>query len=110
MLVLLSPFCSFRLEDVLMEESKLFLVFEFLNMDLKKYVDSLESGKYLDKKLIKSYVHQVRYGQIYGLIVKDNRFFVNDFSQYYLYMSPVFLYKFKLVYYQYPFILFIFLS
>lgn len=50
---------SFRLEDVLMEESKLFLVFEFLNMDLKKYMDSFPSGKYIDKKLVKSYCYQV---------------------------------------------------
>lgn len=42
-----------------MQESKLFLVFEFLNMDLKKYLDSFESGKYVDKKLVKSYCYQV---------------------------------------------------
>lgn len=44
-----------------MQESKLFLVFEFLNMDLKKYVDSFEQGKYLDKKLVKSYCYQVSF-------------------------------------------------
>lgn len=34
-----------KLEDVLMEESRLYLIFEFLAMDLKKYMDSLGSGK-----------------------------------------------------------------
>lgn len=34
-----------KLEDVLMEESRLYLIFEFLSMDLKKYMDSLGSGK-----------------------------------------------------------------
>uniref|UniRef100_A0A8C1H1S6 Cell division control protein 2 homolog n=1 Tax=Cyprinus carpio TaxID=7962 RepID=A0A8C1H1S6_CYPCA len=33
-----------RLLDVLMQESKLYLVFEFLSMDLKKYLDSIPSG------------------------------------------------------------------
>ncbi|MPC15959.1 cyclin-dependent kinase 1-like [Portunus trituberculatus] len=53
------------LEDVLMEESKLFLVFEFLNMDLKKYMDSLPSGKYIDKKLVKSYCYQLFQGILF---------------------------------------------
>lgn len=44
-----------------MQESKLFLVFEYLSMDLKKYVDSFESGKYLDKMLVKSYCYQVSF-------------------------------------------------
>lgn len=34
-----------KLEDVLMEEARLYLIFEFLSMDLKKYMDSLGSGK-----------------------------------------------------------------
>lgn len=34
-----------KLEDVLMEESRLYLIFEFLSMDLKKYMDSLGNGK-----------------------------------------------------------------
>ncbi|KAK8376055.1 hypothetical protein O3P69_008638 [Scylla paramamosain] len=48
-----------------MEESKLFLVFEFLNMDLKKYMDSLPSGKYIDKKLVKSYCYQLFQGILF---------------------------------------------
>lgn len=39
--------------DVLMQESKLYLVFEFLSMDLKKYLDSIPSGQYMDPMLVK---------------------------------------------------------
>ncbi|XP_069683771.1 cyclin-dependent kinase 1 [Periplaneta americana] len=46
------------LEDVLMEESRLYLIFEFLSMDLKKYLDSLGSSK-MDPKLVKSYLYQI---------------------------------------------------
>ncbi|CAG9861759.1 unnamed protein product [Phyllotreta striolata] len=47
------------LENVLMEEQKLYLIFEFLSMDLKKYLDKIEDGKYMDPKLVKSYMHQL---------------------------------------------------
>ncbi|XP_068211351.1 cyclin-dependent kinase 1 isoform X1 [Palaemon carinicauda] len=53
------------LEDVLMQENKLFLVFEFLSMDLKKYLDTFETGKYIDKKLVKSYCYQLFQGILY---------------------------------------------
>lgn len=43
----------FSLLDVLLQESKLYLVFEFLQMDLKKYMDSIPAGKYMDKELVK---------------------------------------------------------
>ena len=43
----------FSLKDVLLQENRLHLVFEFLSMDLKKYIDSIPSGKSMDKKLIK---------------------------------------------------------
>ena len=42
-----------RLEDVLMQENKLYLAFEFLSMDLKKYMDTIPSGEYMDKMLVK---------------------------------------------------------
>lgn len=51
----------FRLLDVLMQESKLYLVFEFLSMDLKKYLDSIPSGQYVDPMLVKvckNYIHE----------------------------------------------------
>lgn len=41
------------LEDVIMQENKLYLIFEFLNMDLKKYLDTIPSGQFMDKMLVK---------------------------------------------------------
>ena len=37
----------------MLQEANLFLVFEFLQMDLKRYMDSIPSGKYMDKELVK---------------------------------------------------------
>lgn len=42
-----------RLLDVLMQESRLYLIFEFLSMDLKKYLDSIPPGQYMDPMLVK---------------------------------------------------------
>lgn len=42
-----------RLLDVLMQESRLYLIFEFLSMDLKKYLDSIPAGQYMDPMLVK---------------------------------------------------------
>ncbi|XP_059609392.1 cyclin-dependent kinase 1 [Phlebotomus argentipes] len=47
------------LEDVLMEENRLYLIFEFLSMDLKKYMDSLPDDKMLGEELVKSYLYQI---------------------------------------------------
>ncbi|KAM7353822.1 cyclin-dependent kinase 1 isoform 1-T2 [Cochliomyia hominivorax] len=47
------------LEDVLMEENRLYLIFEFLSMDLKKYMDSLPPEKTLDSELVRSYIYQI---------------------------------------------------
>ncbi|KAK9887770.1 hypothetical protein WA026_000085 [Henosepilachna vigintioctopunctata] len=47
------------LEDVLMEESRIYLIFEYLMMDLKKYMDKIEKGKFMDPKLVKSYFYQL---------------------------------------------------
>lgn len=44
--------------DVLMEESKLYLIFEYLTMDLKKYMDSL-GNKLMEPAVVKSYLYQV---------------------------------------------------
>lgn len=44
--------------DVLMEESRLYLIFEYLTMDLKKYMDSL-GNKQLEPAVVKSYLFQV---------------------------------------------------
>ena len=52
--------CVYSLEDVLMEESRLYLIFEFLSMDLKKYLDSLGPNKLMDTNLVRSYLYQVK--------------------------------------------------
>lgn len=44
--------------DVLMEENRLYLIFEYLTMDLKKYMDTLGS-KLLEPSVVKSYLYQV---------------------------------------------------
>ncbi|XP_011796303.1 PREDICTED: cyclin-dependent kinase 1-like isoform X3 [Colobus angolensis palliatus] len=41
------------LQDVLMQDSRLYLIFEFLSMDLKKYLDSIPPGQYMDSSLLK---------------------------------------------------------
>ncbi|XP_041124767.1 cyclin-dependent kinase 1-B-like isoform X1 [Polyodon spathula] len=53
------------LQDVLMQESRLYLVFEFLSMDLKKYLDSIPSGQYMDRMLVKSYLYQIMQGIVF---------------------------------------------
>lgn len=47
------------LEDVIMEDNRLYLIFEFLSMDLKKYMDSLAPEKMMDSELVKSYMFQI---------------------------------------------------
>lgn len=47
------------LEDVIMEESRLYLIFEFLSMDLKKYMDSIPTDTFMDKELVRSYLYQI---------------------------------------------------
>ncbi|XP_064465676.1 cyclin-dependent kinase 1-like [Ornithodoros turicata] len=47
------------LQDVLIEKNGLFLVFEFLSMDLKEYIDTIPEDQQMDKKLVKSYMRQI---------------------------------------------------
>ena len=42
-----------------MEENRLYLIFEFLSMDLKKYMDSLPPEKLMDRELVRSYLFQI---------------------------------------------------
>ncbi|ESP03930.1 hypothetical protein LOTGIDRAFT_230226 [Lottia gigantea] len=53
------------LEDVLMQENKLYLVFEFLSMDLKRYMDTIPNGQFVDKMLVKSYTYQILQGILF---------------------------------------------
>ncbi|XP_022912947.1 cyclin-dependent kinase 1 [Onthophagus taurus] len=47
------------LQDVLLEESRLYLIFEYLPMDLKKYIDQLPKTTMMDPRLVKSYLYQI---------------------------------------------------
>lgn len=51
--------------DVLMQENKLYLVFEFLSMDLKKYMELLPANTLLEPQLVKSYLHQITQGILF---------------------------------------------
>nr|CBZ41239.1 CDK1b protein [Oikopleura dioica] len=45
---------------ILVEKEKIYLVFEFMPMDLKQYLDSLKSsGKFMREKLVRSYMFQL---------------------------------------------------
>ncbi|XP_040578801.1 cyclin-dependent kinase 1 [Lepeophtheirus salmonis] len=50
------------LQDVLMQENKLYLIFEFLTMDLKKFMDSKAK---MDMDLVKSYTYQILQGILF---------------------------------------------
>lgn len=43
----------YRLEDIVHQDLKLYLVFEFMEMDLKKYLDTLPAGKFMEPSLVK---------------------------------------------------------
>ncbi|XP_031445827.1 cyclin-dependent kinase 1 [Phasianus colchicus] len=53
------------LQDVLMQDARLYLIFEFLSMDLKKYLDTIPSGQYLDRSRVKSYLYQILQGIVF---------------------------------------------
>lgn len=48
-----------------MQEGKLYLVFDYLSMDLKKYIDSYGSGRNLEMTTIKSLTYQVGVPKIF---------------------------------------------
>lgn len=48
----------FSLKEILMDDSRLYLVFEFVPMDLKKFIDS-RPNKHLDESTTKSFTYQV---------------------------------------------------
>ena len=53
------------LEDILYQDSKLYLVFEYMQMDLRNYLDTLPSGQNIDDKLLKSYTYQILQGTMF---------------------------------------------
>ncbi|KAM7305264.1 cyclin-dependent kinase 1 [Ixodes scapularis] len=54
-----------RLQDVIMQENKVYLVFEFLSMDLKKHLDTLPKNQSMDTKTVKSYLKQILEGILF---------------------------------------------
>ena len=58
--------CIFIYQDVLMQEAKLYLIFEFLTMDLKKYMDTnIPKDGQMDAQLTKSYLYQLLQGILF---------------------------------------------
>lgn len=61
----ISMLCELRhpnvveLQDVIMEESRLYLIFEFLSMDLKRFLDSIPNNDRLEESIMKSFLFQV---------------------------------------------------
>uniref|UniRef100_A0A914YT90 Protein kinase domain-containing protein n=1 Tax=Panagrolaimus superbus TaxID=310955 RepID=A0A914YT90_9BILA len=53
------------LQCVIMEESRLYLIFEFLSMDLKKYMESEFGGKPMPPKLVKNLHFQILQGMCF---------------------------------------------
>lgn len=51
-----------KLHDVVHSNNKLYLVFEFLDQDLKKYMDSIPAGTMVSPQLVKSYLYQLLRG------------------------------------------------
>jgi len=54
------------LKDILMQEAKLYLIFEFLTMDLKQYMDkNIPKDGTMDPVLVKSYTYQLLQGLLF---------------------------------------------
>ncbi|CAG8452971.1 13373_t:CDS:2 [Ambispora leptoticha] len=51
--------------DIVYEEHKLYLVFEYLDMDLKRYLDSLHKNAFLSPDIVKKFMYQLLDGVAY---------------------------------------------
>uniref|UniRef100_A0A914CWV6 Protein kinase domain-containing protein n=1 Tax=Acrobeloides nanus TaxID=290746 RepID=A0A914CWV6_9BILA len=51
------------LEDVIMQDNRLYLIFEFLSMDLKRFMD--HNGHLMDETLLKSFLYQICQGMCF---------------------------------------------
>lgn len=69
------------LREILMDESRLYLVFEFVPMDLKKFIDS-RPKKHLDEATTKSFTYQV---DIFNSLIVIFLFLVTSFKCVYKY-------------------------
>jgi cyclin-dependent kinase 1 len=57
---------SFVFQDVIMQENRLYLIFEFLTMDLKKYIDTaVGENEMMNPQLVKSYTYQMLQGILF---------------------------------------------
>ncbi|XP_037957702.1 cyclin-dependent kinase 1-like [Teleopsis dalmanni] len=45
--------------DIVMDQYRLYLIFEYLSMDLKKYMDSMTPDTHIDKELVRRYLYQI---------------------------------------------------
>lgn len=54
-----------RMIDVVVEELRLHLIYDWMEMDLKKYMDTLPDGQMMDPELIRSYMFQITSGIVY---------------------------------------------
>ena len=50
-----------------MQDSRLYLIFEFLSMDLKKYLDSIPPGQFMDSSIVQNYLYQILQGILFCL-------------------------------------------
>ncbi len=54
-----------ELKDVVCSENKLYLIFEYLELDLRKFLESPQQTEYLDIELIRSFLYQLLEGIAY---------------------------------------------
>jgi len=55
-----------RLLDIVHADQKLYLVFEFLDVDLKRYIETgIQNGKPITPAIVKKFTHQLNLGLIY---------------------------------------------
>ncbi|CAH8290203.1 unnamed protein product [Heterobilharzia americana] len=54
-----------NLEQVIMEDGRLYLVFEYLNVDLKRYLEDSGRNSLLDAETVKSFMYQMLQGLLF---------------------------------------------
>lgn len=54
-----------HLQGVIMEEHRVFLIFEFIDMDLRRYIDLLPDDQYMSRTELKTFLYQILRGICY---------------------------------------------
>lgn len=54
--------CYFRLKDVIIDQKQLYLVFEYVDKDLKHYMEDLGKDPYMDPMRVKKFLYQMLSG------------------------------------------------